>query len=119
MSAADLAEAQFAQAVERLHGLGSRALLEFLAELGARHLLRTEIKRLVVRYAQIDSATLTAVGGDRSAPASLHGVAARLQAALGHLHEAESGVGGDPGVTKLRRVRAHAREDFPRGFRLR
>jgi len=92
MSVIDLAEARFARAVERLHGLGPRPFLEMLVELAATRLLRTEIKQVVARYARIKPAALAAVGGNRSPAPPIHPIADRLDAALGHLREAESGV---------------------------
>ena len=96
MTVVVLAEARFACAVERLHRRGPCALLEMLTELGATR--RTEIEQLVALSARIDQDTVAAVGGDHRLPAPIHLVANHLEAALGHLHEAESGVGGDPGV---------------------
>ena len=90
MSVVDLADARFARAVERLPALGPRPLLEMLVELAATRLLRTEIEQAVARDAGINPATLAAVGGDRPAPAPIHLISDRLDAALGHLREAES-----------------------------
>ena len=64
----DLAEERFRRDLERLHCLGARALYQMLDELGARHLLRTEIEEFVRRYSRIDSAKLIAAGGDRWPP---------------------------------------------------
>ena len=98
MSVIDLADVRFLRAVERLHDLGPRALIEFLAELGAQHLLRTEIERLVAHHAQIDDNTLVAIGGERVLAPPLHLITDKLDAALRYLRETESSVGGDPGV---------------------
>jgi hypothetical protein len=64
----DLRDEMFRRDIERLHKLGPRAYGAMLSELGARHLLRTEIEELVRRYARIGPATLAAAGGDRWPP---------------------------------------------------
>jgi hypothetical protein len=61
----DLRDRQFRRDVERLHRLGPRVLYEAFADLGARHLIRTEIEALVRRYARLDPAVLDALGIDR------------------------------------------------------
>ena len=62
----DLADARFQRAVAWLHRLGPRALAEFLIELGAGRMLRTEIEEMLARYnARLDPKILRAVGGDR------------------------------------------------------
>lgn len=64
----DQRELRFRHNVERLHRLGSRAVYELLAELGARRLLRTEIEQLVGAYADLDPDIVRAVGTDRLPP---------------------------------------------------
>jgi hypothetical protein len=72
----ELAEIRFARDVERLHRLGPRPLYELLTELGARHLIRQPIERLVRDYvSQLDVEVLRALGADLVAPAPLHTVA--------------------------------------------
>jgi hypothetical protein len=87
-----LADARFARAIEQLHRLGSRALYERLNELGARYLLRTEIEEAVARYVGINHDTLVAVGGDQLLAPPMQLIADRLDAALGHFRNAESGI---------------------------
>src|SRR4051812_21600915 len=65
----DLEEARFQRLVARLHGLGPRALAEFLAKLGASRMVRTEIETMLRRYlARLDAVVLREVGGDRLVP---------------------------------------------------
>jgi hypothetical protein len=59
----DIRDARFKRDVARLHAHGPRVLHEMLVELAARQLLRTEIERLVGRYAELNPATLDAAGG--------------------------------------------------------
>jgi hypothetical protein len=62
----DLAEIRFARAIGRLHPLGPRVLAEFLAELGAARMIRTEIEAMVERYInRLDPKIVRALGGDR------------------------------------------------------
>lgn len=61
----DLCDAIFRRDVARLHQLGPRVLAEFLAELGASRMIRTEIEQLVRRYARLDPALLDRLGIDR------------------------------------------------------
>lgn len=103
----DLADVRFARAVEGLHGLGPHSLFEMLLELAATRLLRTEIEAIVWRYARINSAVLTAAGGDQH-PLTL--ISERLDAALGHLRDAEADV-ADPVVLHALDMLAVALED--------
>jgi hypothetical protein len=57
----DLRDRQLLRDVERLHRLGPRVLYEFLAQLGAARLCRTEIEGRARRYA----ASLAALGIER------------------------------------------------------
>jgi hypothetical protein len=63
--AVDLRDWRFRRDVERLHRLGPRVLHEFLAELGAARMCRTEIEILARRYARLDPAILDALGIER------------------------------------------------------
>lgn len=69
----NLLDVRFARSCERLHALGPRALGEFLAELGAKHLIRHPIEEQLARYATLDPAILKALGGD-TFPPSIHAV---------------------------------------------
>ena len=51
--------------VDHLHRLGPRAIAEFLAEVGERHLCRTWIEDRLADYARIDPRTLATLGGWR------------------------------------------------------
>jgi hypothetical protein len=70
----DFRDARFRRDVKRLHRLGVRALYEMLVDLGARRLVRTEIERLVARFARIDPEALAAAGGDRMPPGAAEAV---------------------------------------------
>jgi hypothetical protein len=61
----DLRDRRFRRDVKRLHRLGPRVLCEFLAELGARRMCRTEIEGLAARYARLDPAILDALRVER------------------------------------------------------
>src|SRR5579859_2352067 len=51
--------------VEHLHGLGPRALFEFLGELGQDHLITDAIEHKLARYGHLDLEMLKLTGGDR------------------------------------------------------
>ncbi len=68
----ELAEIRFNRAVAELCRLGPRAVAAALAEIGARHLLRTEIELTVQRYVErLSPEALEAAGGNRFPRASL------------------------------------------------
>jgi hypothetical protein len=70
---ADLRELRFQRNVAQLHRLGPRALHALLRELGARHLIGTEIETIVAWYvARLDDEMVRAVGGDRFPPTPLY-----------------------------------------------
>jgi hypothetical protein len=56
---------RFRWLVTQVHRLGPRVVGELLAELGAEFLIRTAIETKLERYAVIDPAILSALGGDR------------------------------------------------------
>ena len=58
----DLLDVRFRRDVEAIRRLPPRVLYEFLAELSARHLIRTEVEALARRYARLDPAVLAALG---------------------------------------------------------
>jgi hypothetical protein len=64
----DLSDERFRRDVEAVCKLGPRVVAELLVELGMRGCRRTEIDAAVRRYAALDQATVTAVGGDRWPP---------------------------------------------------
>jgi hypothetical protein len=64
----DLGDERFRRDVEAVCKLGPRVVAELLVELGMRGCRRTEIDAVVRRYAALDQATVTAVGGDRWPP---------------------------------------------------
>jgi len=68
----DLDDIRLQRAVARLHKLGPRPLFEMLIELGARHLLRTEIEAAVNRYVALDPELLFAIDADTLPPAPVH-----------------------------------------------
>ena len=55
----------------RIHGLGARAVFEFLDEIARHHDLGDDLDRRLERFAALDPALLIAVGGDRFAPAPM------------------------------------------------
>jgi hypothetical protein len=65
-----LADCRFRRKVERLHRLKTRVLYELLVELGAKHLIQTDIEQMVERYADLDIDLLKALGADRFPPSS-------------------------------------------------
>jgi hypothetical protein len=65
---AHLAELRFRRAVEALWHLGPRPLAEFLDEIGAQHLIRTEIESTLRRYSRLNIDTVRAVGAERFPP---------------------------------------------------
>jgi hypothetical protein len=71
------AERQAQQRLRRQHlagqiyRLGARALFEFLDEIARHHRLGEDIDRRLEKFASIDPALLSAVGGDRFAPAPM------------------------------------------------
>ena len=71
-----IADVRLRRAVARLHLLGPRVLAEFLAELGAARMVRTEIEEMLARYnARLDPEILGVVGGDRFPPIPLRLIA--------------------------------------------
>jgi hypothetical protein len=64
----DIGDVRFWRAVEQQWRLGPRALAAFLDELGAEHLIRTEIELKLRWYSRLDADTVRAVGGDRFPP---------------------------------------------------
>jgi hypothetical protein len=67
-----LENARFCWLVRRVHGLGPRVFAEFLAEIGAEHLIRTAIDRMLERYTRLDPEVLRTAGGDRFPPLPIH-----------------------------------------------
>ena len=70
-----LQDRRFQRDVERLHGLGARAIYELLAEIGRARLCRLDIETRTARYAQLEPATVRAVNGDLFPPPPIHKVA--------------------------------------------
>jgi hypothetical protein len=68
----DRARAQ--RLVDHLATLGSRAIGEFLDELGRREGVTTAIRRQLDNYIKLTPEMLRAVGADRWAPAPLHAI---------------------------------------------
>ncbi len=60
-----VADLALRRTVERVHGLGPRAVYELLVEIGEQRLCRTFIEQRVRRYGEIDADHLVALGGDR------------------------------------------------------
>ena len=74
-AAADLvSDMRFRQMVERIHGLGSRAVAELLAEIAVKHSITPALQKTLERYASIDPQALQALGGDKFWPAPVHEV---------------------------------------------
>ncbi len=69
-----VADLQFRRRVQRLHGLGDRALGEFLAELGAERSIMTLIDGKLDTYAELEPGAVEATGGGDFWPAPLHEV---------------------------------------------
>ena len=69
-----VADLALRRTVERVHGLGPRAVYELLVEIGEQRLCRTYLERRVRRYAEIDPEHLAALGGDRFPRPPLYGV---------------------------------------------
>ena len=63
--AGDVADLAFRRTVERIHGLGPRAVYELLVEIGEQRLCRTYLEQCVRRYSEIDPEHLAALGGDK------------------------------------------------------
>ena len=61
----DLRDVRFQRDVQALWSLGPRAIAEFLAELGAERLVRTEIEAKLRRYRRATPAVARGVGADR------------------------------------------------------
>ena len=59
-----VADLTFRHMVERVHGLGPRAVHELLVEIGEQRLCRTYIEHRVQRYSEIDPEHLEALEGD-------------------------------------------------------
>lgn len=70
----DVADLALKRTVERVHGLGPRAVYELLVEIGEQRLCRTYLEQRVRRYAEIDPADLIALGGDTFPRPPLHEV---------------------------------------------
>jgi hypothetical protein len=69
----DLGDIRFHRAIARLHRLGPRVLAELLAEIGAGHLVRQPIERLVDEYLdRLDPVAVAVAGGDRLPPPPIH-----------------------------------------------
>ncbi len=66
-----VADLQFRRKVIRLHRQGSRAMGEFLAELGAERGIATVIDQKLERYAELGAAVLEVAGGDEFWPVSV------------------------------------------------
>lgn len=63
-----LRERQFRNAVLKVHRLGPRAVYELLAEISARHLLRTPIEKLTSEYASLDPVVIERLGAGSMPP---------------------------------------------------
>ena len=70
----DLADARFARDVERVCGLGPRAVFEMLCEIGRARLCRTLIEQRVEYYSRLDPHVLRSLGAHQLPPAPLHEV---------------------------------------------
>ena len=55
---------------QHLHGLGPRAVYEFIAELARAH--GDDVVRRLEGYHKLDPAVLRALGGDRFPPVPIH-----------------------------------------------
>ncbi len=73
--AGDVADLALRRTVERVHGLGPRAVYELLVEIGEQRLCWTYLEQRIRRYAEIDPEHLTALGGDRFPRPPLYEVA--------------------------------------------
>jgi hypothetical protein len=67
----DELDLEFTAGMAHLHALGQRAGGEFLSELGARRIVRTETDLLLRRSRRLDPVVIAALGGDRFAAAPL------------------------------------------------
>ena len=67
-----LRDVRFERNVQLLHQLGPRALAEFLGELGAERLLRSEIEAKLRRYTRLDPDAVRALGADQFASMPLY-----------------------------------------------
>jgi hypothetical protein len=61
----DLRDRRLRRNCDRLSQLGGRVIFEFLVELGATRMCRTEIEALLRRYARLDPALLDRLGIER------------------------------------------------------
>ena len=59
-----VADLTFRHMVERVHGLGPRAVHELLVEIGEQRLCRTYLELRIRRYAEIDPKHLAALDAD-------------------------------------------------------
>jgi hypothetical protein len=55
-----LADLRFRRLVTQVHGLGARVLAQYLVELGAERLIRSEIESKLERFARLSPETLRA-----------------------------------------------------------
>ena len=60
--------------IQKLHGLGPRALDELLIEIGTEFGITAFIDQKLERYAKLDPEALEAAGGDIFSPVPIHGV---------------------------------------------
>ena len=60
--------------VQRVHGLGSRALYELLIEIGAEFGITAFIEQKIERYAALDPEAVRLAGGDRFPAPPIHEV---------------------------------------------
>ena len=58
--------------IQNLHGLGPRALGEFLIEIGVKHGITIDIERTVERYAALDPEAVRLTGGDHFPALPIH-----------------------------------------------
>ena len=65
IAAQTVADLALRRTVERVHGLGPRAVYELLVEIGEQRLCRTYLEQRVRRYAEIDPEHLAVLGGDK------------------------------------------------------
>ena len=72
IAAVIVADMKFRRQVERLHGLGPRAIAELLAELAAERSIMTAIDQKLATYVSIDPEVIGAAGGSDFWPAPLH-----------------------------------------------
>ncbi len=60
--------------IQKLHGLGPRALDELLIEIGTEFGVTAFIEQKIKRYAALDSEAVRLAGGDRFPPLPIHEV---------------------------------------------